>query len=289
MLKIEWVVETGEVFLDGRDLANAIEARGGKVHRIYGRAPHLAWPRIEGGSIPLGFGSCNFILMMSRQPTLCEGVLDSHSDLRCSNYYHYVYDLIKGPRIFMPHGALKHAVPELKKIFGDKVFVRPDAAIKQFDGQVFDTDKLAEADTDIRLSRSKESMVVLGQVQSFDKEYRVFCRNGKAFGHSSYIPLDKEWEPAPKEVVELAETVAKRLLDSVRSMVVVDIGETKTEMFDGDPRSGSFAKIGDGPPEFSLIEINGVNSSGFYGCDLNAFIEAMEAEARVRYPVDQGL
>lgn len=260
MPNIEWVVETGEIFLDGRDLANAIEARGGKVHRVYGRAPIMAWPNVEG--VPLGFGSCNFIMGMSREKILCEGVLDYHQQLKCSNYYHDVYDMILGPRVFMPNGCLGHSAKEIEKMFGPKVFVRPDAAVKEFDGQVFSIEELAKAGTDIRLSRNSRGMVVLGKVFEFDKEYRVFCRNGKAFCHSSYIPLDKEWEPAPRDVLDLAEEAALRLYESVGSMIVVDVGRGKQGL--------------------SLIEINGVNSSGFYGSDLNAFIEAMEAEVLAR-------
>jgi len=274
MSDIEWVIEAGDVFLDGRDLANAVEKRGGKVHRILSRSPNFVWPRVEG--IPVGFGSCNFVLSMSRQPSLCNGIFDFHAQLRCSNYYQSVYDMILGSRIFMPHGALKYSVSSMEKIFGSKVFIRPDSAIKEFDGQVFETRTLAEADTNIHLCRSKGNLIVLGEVCHFDREYRVFCRNGKAFGHSSYMPLDKEWEPAPEDAIAMAESAAQRLLESVGSMVVVDIGATyhsfkrisKTEI----KETGGM----------SLIEINGINSSGFYGCDLNAYIQAMEEEARAR-------
>lgn len=259
MSKMEWLIEVSETFLDGNDLADAVEKRGGKVHRMKDmRLPYPVWPRLDG--YPLAFGSCNFITRVCRQPQLSEGVFDFHSQLRCSHYYHHIYDMFRGWRCFMPQGAIKHAKMGIERMFGQQVFIRPDSATKQFDGHVFDVCKLDEADTDPHLSRASGDLVVLANVCSFQQEYRVFCRNGKAVCHSSYIPLDSEWIPAPPDVVAFAEKAAERLKEAVGTMVVVDVG---THVM-GDP--------------LSLIEINGVNSSGFYGCDLEAYIGAMEAE-----------
>lgn len=265
----EWIVEVSEDFLDGERVAQAVENKGRTVHRIQG-LHYYTYPRISG--VPIGYGSNNFILKMSRQPHISEGVFDWHNRLRCSNYYNYVYP--EG-RIFLPYGSLKFAWENLLSMYGEEVFIRPDSSLKPFDGQVVKTRDLKDIETHpSALNRAADDMIVIDKVREIGTEYRVFCRNGKAVCHSSY--LTTEFHPAPKAVIDFAEVVAKKLIEPVNTVLSVDVTVD---------RAGRFIRTGkDSPEERScrLIEIGGVNSAGLYGCDINAFIEMMEAEAEER-------
>lgn len=259
---MEWLVEISPEFSDGKRVADYLEANGKKVHRIQMESPFgpPAWPRTQD---PIGYGSVNFCLKMNRQPPVCEGIFDNYMGLRCSNYYNYVYGMLGRTAILLPAGALADAI--LEPIFGQRVFVRPDASIKEFDGQIVETNKLRQPRMIPALARLTDGLVVLSAPIHIGKEYRVFCRNGEAITSSSYeVPAreGQEYHPAPQDVVMFAEEAAKLLRMPVGNILAVDVAD-----YHGLLR---------------LVEVNGVNSAGLYGCDIGKFVEAMEAEALER-------
>ena len=255
-MSTQWIIEISEDFPDGARVADAVRAKGGDAETVDASSPTFVWPSIVG--IPIGCGSVNFILKMLRQRFVNEGVLDFTEGLRCSTYYHYVYDMLCRRAMFLPFGALPHADV---RFFGDEVFIRPDAAIKQFDGQVIRTADLKRPGGILGIARGIGGLVVLSEVVEMGDEYRVFCRNGEAMCWSMYKPTVSPI--VPKEVILMAEKAAKRLIESTGSVISVDV-----------------AKNAEG--QLRLVEVNGVNAAGLYACDLEAFISMMEAEARER-------
>lgn len=274
MASIEWIVETSDFLPDGERVAQAAEAKGRVVHRVNtDDGFNYKWPRLNNGT-PIGYGSNNFILRLARSGHMSEGVFDWHQRLRCSVYYNYVYP---GDRIFLPFGALRTAAPMLDEMFGEKVFIRPDCSIKTFTGQVIKTADLSKVHENPELNRAADDMVVLAKVREIGPEYRVFCRDGKAICHSSYTVFKKH-QSATKEIIKFAESIAQKLIEPVNNVISVDVSWDKNPVFELlKEMEGNHSSETD--YECNLIEINGVNSAGLYGCDLNAFVEMMEIEA----------
>jgi hypothetical protein len=205
---------------------------------------------------------------MLRQPVVSGGIFDRFEQLRCSNYYHHVYWALGRTAIFVPFGALPEMLHNetVKRLFGDYVFIRPDAAIKEFTGKVISTDPRPQArGLPPEFARARGGLVVLADKTDIGDEYRVFCRHGKAVCSSSCDVNGRVSNSVPKGAIELAEKVSLALEEACGRFISVDIGIEKQKPI--------------GAPQVRLIEVNGVNSAGLYGCDVDAFVNAMEAEA----------
>jgi len=259
---MEWIVEISPEFSDGQRVADYLKTQGKIVHEMTDRPSTLVWPRALETSI--GYGSVNFCLRMSRQPAICEGIFDWYIGLRCSTYYNQVYDMLGRNAVFLPYGALEHVNYATMFPGHKKLFVRPDASIKEFDGKIFSVEDLKRANELPEFSRNRDGLVVVSEVVRMGKEYRVFCRGGEAICSSSYqIPPDPDvaFVPAPQDVVLYAEEASRRLLDS-GNILAIDVADDHGVL--------------------RLVEINGVNSAGLYGCNIGKFVDAMEAEALER-------
>lgn len=135
------------------------------------------------------------------------------------------------------------------------VFVRPDSYRKLFDGQTVCFKFMDEFikncdlpdDTDVLIAERQnlvqEWRVVIGKEPITASEYR---RDGKLYIVSG----------APGEVFDLAKEVRVRMPEDIK-FFVADICRTE----DG---------------ELKLLEINSFNTSGFYACDPDKIIDAVE-------------
>ncbi len=154
--------------------------------------------------------------------------------------------------MILPLTALPHV--DLRRMLGDRVFVRPDSNFKLFAARIVDAAAIPTFVAEERVHR--DELVVVSEAVALGPEYRCVCRAGRVVCHSSY-PAEP-YGPAPQEAIAFAEQVAARLEES---FVTIDVA------------------LGDRP---RLVEVGGVNSWGIYGCDPEAFIAAMEAEALAR-------
>ncbi|HEU4535134.1 MAG TPA: ATP-grasp domain-containing protein [Polyangiaceae bacterium] len=211
------------------------------------------WPEVAPPFV--AYGTMRTLRAMQRRPGLSAAVFDHYPSLRCSSYYRAVYDLLGRVAYILPLGGLPHA--RLERAFGARAFVRPDTNDKRLAAQPLDTARVAEF---VELYREhRDELVVVSEFVELGDEYRCFCRDGRAFCHSSY-PAEP-YRPAPPEVVAFAERAAARLAAVVPSrMLSVDVA------------AGAGGAL-------RLVEVGGVNSWGLYGGDPRAFVAAMEAEA----------
>jgi ATP-grasp domain-containing protein len=209
------------------------------------------WPDVEGPVV--GYGTMRTMTRM-RRSKLARAVFDDYASLRCSSYYGAIYDLLGRAAFLIPMAALGHL--DLRRHLGERVFIRSDSNYKLFAAEALPATEAARF-LEQRWEH-RDELVVVAEVVALGDEYRVFCRRGKAFCHSSY-PVEP-YRPAPPEVVAFAEAAAERLAGVVPSgMLTVDVAV--------------------GADRLRIVEVGGVNSWGIYGSDIDAFIATMEAEA----------
>jgi hypothetical protein len=220
------------------------------------KAGSYDWPAIDGPVVL--YGTMRMVTRALREPGLANRVFDHYPALRCSSYYRAIYDLLGRTSVIVPFTAL-HVV-DWRRMFGDQVFVRPDSNYKLFAARVVAVDAIHELVSAEQLHR--DELVVVSEVVELGPEYRCFCRGGRVVCHSAYP--GEPYTPAPPDAIAFAEQAAARLGDVLGSaMMTIDVA------------------LGRDRPR--LVEAGGVNSWGLYGCDVDAFIAAMEDEARARH------
>jgi hypothetical protein len=253
MNPVTWILELTPEFTDPELLTKHVQQH---VTLEYSGINFRDWPQVQGPAV--AFGTFRCLTQMQRNPDLCNFIFDDYAQLACTSYYSYLYRYLGRLAFIVPMSALPHM--QLAPIFGSSIFIRPDSNKKPFEAAVVPLNSIEHY---LRSHpQNHDELVVVSEVLQIDREFRCFCRNGKVFAHSSY--KEDVYSPAPPEVIAFAEEIATDALQTLGlNMLTVDV-----------------AVCGD---TLKLIEIGGVNSWGFYGCDLKAFIEVMEAEARERF------
>lgn len=168
-------------------------------------------------------------------------------------------NLLNSDSKIVPLGELlNHVVGE------SQIFLRPLKDDKSFSGTVFEHSFLEQwvvtlmtlAEENSFATVTPDTLVTFSKVRKIFSEYRSFVVDGKVITTSRYklgnivLPSD---EVAP-EVVEFTQ----RMVDTYQPnrAFVLDVAAT--------------------PEGFKIIEINGFGSSGFYACDTQKIIMAVE-------------
>ncbi len=146
----------------------------------------------------------------------------------------------------------------------EKVFMRPCEDLKAFTGLTLNPDELEEwqqrvADGEVStrtLQLSMATPVIVAPVKTIFREWRTFVVDGRVISASQYAHLGR-WDRSAR-VDEDVISFAQSLVDiwQPAPCFVLDIGETK----DG----------------LGLVEINTLNSSGVYECDMVKVFTAIE-------------
>lgn len=250
---VTWILELTPEFTDPELLTKHVQQC---VTLEYSGINFRNWPQVQGPAV--AFGTFRCLTQMQRNPDLCNFIFDDYAQLTCTNYYRHLYRYLGRLAFIVPMSALPHMA--LEPVFGNSVFIRPDSNKKTFEAEVVALNAMEKY---LRSHQQHhDELVILSEVLQIDREFRCFCRNGKVFAHSSY--KEEMYAPAPLEVLAFAEEIAAHTLQTLGiNMLTIDV-----------------AVCGDA---LKLIEIGGVNSWGFYGCDIKRFVEVMEAEARERF------
>jgi hypothetical protein len=183
----------------------------------------------------------------------------------CRTYYsHWRRHLLQEHFAFLPLGALER---ERSHLFGaiaaqDRVFIRPDAFDKRFDGGLVERD---DFDAWLRRTRSvqtpDDTLCVVARPQVIENEWRLILRDRRVIAGSSYRiggRVEKSQVP-PARVVEFAESVAAEPYPGLPNIYVLDV-----------------AFLGD---RLAVVEVGSINACGFYGCDMSTVIKAVSDEA----------
>ena len=177
--QVTWIFVFDPLFPDPQRLRSQVQ------HSIVldPRAIHSRnLPKIEPPFV--GYGPMAAMLQLLQIPDLCEAVFDNYRNLRCSQYYSYLYQYLQRDCFFAPLATLHHL--PLQRYFGKEVFVRPDSNFKSFSGRVIAVEDVPTFQKNQALYQ--EELVVLSEVLDLGQEYRCFCHNNRVFAHSSYPP-----------------------------------------------------------------------------------------------------
>lgn len=148
----------------------------------------------------------------------------------------------------------------------DKFFVRPVFDSKQFDGMTTDWDNFEYWRNQVRIKAEKlggdaklsmKDKIVMAPLRKILAEYRFFVVDGKVVTGSIYklgsVVLYSDrideavWSFARERVAQWSPSKA----------FVLDIAETSEG--------------------FKVLELNAINSAGFYACDMGKFIDAINS------------
>lgn len=162
--------------------------------------------------------------------------------------------------VILPFGQLASRREQLRTLFGERIFLRPDSSLKPFAGYDF---PLAELDFELNSIRSLNSvhddlLVVVDRARTIGRdEYRIWMAGGEILTHAGYNHRQEAASSCPPAVLQLAAQVARHVetaIDPVVADLVLDEA--------GMPR---------------VIEMNAVSSSGFYeGMSFDALLGGMD-------------
>lgn len=199
-------------------------------------------------------------IMIDYEDTLeFKGVFNHTSAININAIYNKTPDMMWTTRINGGDITLEQA-SKLELTDSVSFFARPEIDDKLFSGQVFQqydlaltAKKMIDADETLRYRR-----LFVGLVDQPEYEYRLFVVSGKVVTASKYR-VDGFVYPTngcPNDVKEFAEKFYTR--QRLPSACVIDIG---TRSIDN--------KIG-------VIEVNSINNSGFYDCDLRKLVDSLD-------------
>lgn len=142
-----------------------------------------------------------------------------------------------------------------------RMFVKP-VSDKKFSGVVFDIDRMSDSDTALfeELKQHNYHILVNTHLSKLKREMRFWVIDGKIVAQSQYV-LEGLVEPDPV-VSYAALEYANKVKDLCPLLAyTLDIAEVEGVEYN----------------YFKVIEINCVNSSGFYDADDKSIVEALEA------------
>ncbi|WP_333827256.1 ATP-grasp domain-containing protein [Pararhodobacter sp.] len=169
--------------------------------------------------------------------------------------------------VMMPFGHLAGRAREIGVLFGARVFLRPDSALKVFPGQTVDVRDLDRTVSMLRQLHAvqDEELVVVDRSRLINRhEHRFWLSQGAVVTQAAYtfgasgVSGDHPAPACPAVVMEMAATLFERapMLASVDDALVADFAVETTG-------------------RVSLVELNAWSTSGFYpGMDVVAAARA---------------
>jgi len=153
-------------------------------------------------------------------------------------------------------------IGELSKIKPkwDEFFIRPCEDTKEFSGMVMNRNQLYSSQNGIVIEGisycNTDPIVMVSPIKEIYSEYRFFIVDSKVVAYSQYRLGDKiiQQSHVDKYIVDFAQQMVN-IWQPARAFVI-DIALT--------------------PDGLKIIEINNINSAGFYDCNIYKIVEAIE-------------
>jgi hypothetical protein len=218
---------------------------------------------LDGGQRPLVIASiqmCNFITRHA--PKLARGVVADYE--KC----HFSRSIPLAPPglalnqsyILLPFGELISRCDQLQKLYGERVFLRPDDSRKSFSGFSVHIDDLPQEASSLRQIHClhNDELCVVDAHQDIKRtEYRCWLIAGAVATTASYSHFGPTSRPTPSNVLDAASRLAKHM-----------------ELYH-DAAVADFAIDANG--SIRLIEVNAISTSGVYpGANINDIVQAMD-------------
>lgn len=179
----------------------------------------------------------------------------------------FEYDIWKsafGEQHILNEDATIGTIEALTKLrFDEPVFVRPTKDTKAFAGQVFEgwelsdwLNEVAQIEPSDDTPLHKDTRILISSAKNIEQEYRMFIVNGQVITGSLYKQGD---------VVKHSE-----LIDD-------DVYQFTQQMIDEwQPAEAFVIDIARSNGQMKIIEINTINSAGFYAADVTKIVDAID-------------
>jgi hypothetical protein len=200
--------------------------------------------------------SKSFVVFCSLQMTtklrnhwLHSGIIYTPEIFHHSYYSSYIRNsiLLNSHQIYLPFGHILTMKDELRSIFGDSVFIKPDSGSKAFTGFSCAIDKLEyelSAVRQLEVVYPTTMCMIAKAVELYSTEWRVWVVGGKI---STYAPYSWETPTAGQAMPAAATDV---VLAAISDMEIVD------DTFVVDVCSTQ--------DSWKVVELNAMSTSGFY-------------------------
>lgn len=166
-------------------------------------------------------------------------------------------NLLNGEAI---EGSIKSIIPQI--VSGrQRVFARPSEDTKSFSGQLFEADNLIYwlgkvAASEDRFGLNGDTSIIVSPERSIKAEYRLFVVDGKIVSGSLY------------KVGQLVTT------SGTIDPIAIDYANKMLDIWQPDRAFVLDIAITDEGPK--VIEVNNINSSGFYKSDISKIVAAID-------------
>lgn len=188
------------------------------------------------------------------------GYIDENLDYR-KLMYNYGDHMLNAKGLILPFGDI---VPG--NIGMDRFHLRPIVDSKSFTGTVFDIDEFIEWQAKVKAINEDENsmtslkyndLVVASPLATIHAEYRFYVVDGKVITGSLYKQGNTVYYAS--DIDDSVYDFAQRIVNTWA------------------PNRAFALDIADTPDGYKVIEINSINSAGFYACDMGKFVNAVNS------------
>lgn len=178
---------------------------------------------------------------------------------------------------FLNHDAVFCSFGELE--FNGPMFIRPVHDTKSFTGTLVEDERefndwkarIADLSNTGYSSLTSETPVMYASPKKVDFEARFFIVDEQVITGSSYRSFGKVLYQRIED-----HGLFRPMVDFVKKMVLTD--QSDTRLIRPEPiADGYVLDVAQIEGQYKVIEVNCINSAGFYSCDMNAVVRALEA------------
>jgi len=294
MNKVKWLFEK-DVFEDNTDkMIEEVEFQGMKALVV----PYVPFDDdiVIRCSQMLGdeecvvfYGSLNFGKKLQRKLPWVPGVYLNEKTFECTTYYPKLGNLLLhyDDFIMLPYGSLYDKEDMLFKMFGDKLFIRPNSGTKEFTGFVTSPHRFEER---VKLAGfydvEPELLVLVSKAFDLEREWRFVIVDGKVISGSLYRywgeladdhkSVDYVISHSSKMHKELHEVAAWR---KDWENAAWDIAQKAADKWQHDQRAWTIDVCQTKEGEVKVLEIGCFSCAGMYDNNLRRVISAVSKAA----------
>lgn len=260
-MQVCWIVQDNLISpKDLRAIEAACEAGGHRYAPVVIPPFTEDIPQLEHDGPVIFYGSARLTVAIAADNPWTPGVFFDEEMFTPSAYAKaYGQHMLNADAIWTTLRAVDHTTLASQ----DRWFIRPDHDGKSFAGGVMTSEellswraKLEAAETVISL----DAPVVLATVKPLEREWRLFLVDEKVVTGSQYRRGEE------------------RELDNALAADLIAFAEARAQTWSPDRAFVmDIAKLADG--SYKIVELNGINSCGFYAADVTRFVESLSALA----------
>lgn len=169
-------------------------------------------------------------------------------------------DLLNPDGIIVPYGNILKISENIKMLFGDNIFIKPNSPWKAFTGFSTSIDNLfyeLNSITQLEKVNNFELVLISSHKQIDNTEFRFWCINEEIITYAPYTWQHNEiYSELPEDAIHFVYRILSYLYEYTENGIVVDIVNT--------------------PNGLKLIELNALSTSGWYrGMDVDRLLNKL--------------